>query len=209
MSMADIDALGTDPAVDSSGHTTDHGRIHRGLKALKARLDGFLSTHITDSSSTGRTVLTGTASQARTALDVPAVAHTHAWDTSTSKPTPTKITASSAVARTTTTPTVIPGVTTSITSTGTSNLWRVHAYIDAITTVGGIFIYALYVDGAQVLDYYPVDTAAGSRVPVTPEWYVTGLSAGSHTFALYAYAFTTGPNYSIQNRTRMTIIREA
>lgn len=92
--------------------------------------------------------------------------------------------------------TTIAGLSVTIVSGGVSQAWDVTGLIDVtsnLANVGWIVTVAPYVDGValssitgdagQILWSVPV---AGARVPSAQYWYVTGLSAGSHTLDLRA-----------------------
>lgn len=131
------------------------------------------------------------------------------WDTSgVGTQDNVMVTASGNAAPTSTTNVTIPGISSTITSPGTSSAWMVEICADVLIggTAGGNIV-GLLIDGAEHASLIVSAGAAAGRFAATKRWRITGLSAGSHTFTARTRsqgAYTTTVN---QTHTTMTVER--
>lgn len=100
----------------------------------------------------------------------------------------------------------LTGASVTVTSPGTGAVYLVRSYTYVVNTAGHTCIIGMTVDGTEQAFNPVMGGGASMSVTISGEWRVTGLAAGSHTFALQGRMAAAGQSGTVAGGNNAKIV---
>lgn len=123
--------------------------------------------------------------------------------------TQARCSANTSITTTTATGTAITGASVTLTSPGTSAVYLITYDFTGLWAGTYDYVGLLKIDGTAETGAFIANGTNTHYTSTSRTWYKTGLSAASHTFAIYGYLISAGTVTVAQDHTAITVLRVA